>query len=1058
MKFSLLSLALWVTCFLSFTGSSAAHERKLRLLDAMDNMKGWRVLCSDDVSASLRADNGALRLDFDFSGVAGYASLRRKLPIRFQGNYALSLRVRGQSPVNTLQIKFIDASGENVWWIHRPDFSFSDDWQTVRAERRHIVFAWGPARDRTLRRTADVEITLAAGRGGRGHLLFADLKLEPLPPMPTTWTVPAARASSAEPGAAAALVLDGKPSTSWRSDPAKGTRQNLDIDFLVPRTFGGLVLHWLPGREATRYAVQYSDDGRRWRTVRRVSEGNGGQDPLLLPESCTRHVRLALEEGPSPHYGLSEVEVKDLDWGATPNAFFEALAKSERRGFYPRSYFGEQSYWTVVGVDGGGMNSALFSEDGTVEAGKGGFSVEPFLIADGRLLTWADVTTAHALADGYLPMPNVTWKAPDLTLRIEAFAAGSREDSRLLTRYTVENQSDHQRTVTLALAVRPFQVNPPTQSLNGGGGVTPIQQLAWDGSAVRVNGAPRVFPLKNPDAFLAGSFDSGDVVTKLLGNGHHSPSQARDEFGHASGAMLFHLTLPAQGQGIVGLVSPLSGTLQVPDPGRQDPGLWIARERDSVAAEWRAKLNRIIVLLPKSEETITNTLRTSLANILITRDGPALQPGTRSYARSWIRDGAMISEALLRMGYADIVRDFIHWYAPHQFTSGKVPCCVDGRGSDPVPENDSHGELIFTVAELYRFTHDRALLEALWSHVVRAIEYMERMRASERTPANQAPELRANYGLMPASISHEGYSAKPVHSYWDDFWALRGYDDAVYLAGVLGKSEEAGRIAEARDQFRSDLHESLRASVKRHNLDYLPGAAELGDFDPTSTTVALSPAEEQERLPQTLLKKTFERYWREFVARREAKIGWDAFTPYELRTLSAFTRLGWRDRGRSLLDFFLAYRRPAGWNGWAEVVGRDARKPRFIGDMPHAWIASDYIRSVLDMFVFRRAGEDAMVLAAGVPPEWLEGGGIGISGLHTPWGRLGFTLRREEDGLRLRLNADAVPPGGFILPWPYSVKPGEAQVNAGTASWRKSELYIGTAQADVLIKAPPKTW
>ena len=33
-------------------------------------------------------------------------------------------------------------------------------------------------------------------------------------------------------------------------------------------------------------------------------------------------------------------------------------------------------------------------------------------------------------------------------------------------------------------------------------------------------------------------------------------------------------------------------------------------------------------------------------------------------------------------------------------------------------------------------------------------------------------------GLVTESISHEGYSAKPVHSYWDDFWALRGLDDA----------------------------------------------------------------------------------------------------------------------------------------------------------------------------------------------------------------------------------------------------------------------------------------
>ena len=103
----------------------------------------------------------------------------------------------------------------------------------------------------------------------------------------------------------------------------------------------------------------------------------------------------------------------------------------------------------------------------------------------------------------------------------------------------------------------------------------------------------------------------------------------------------------------------------------------------------------------------------------LNRVGPRLQPGTRSYSRAWIRDGAMIGEGLLRLGREDIAKDFLRWYAPYQFDSGKVPCCVDDRGADPVPENDSHGELIYLVAEVYRYTRDRALLSATTSTVAR---------------------------------------------------------------------------------------------------------------------------------------------------------------------------------------------------------------------------------------------------------------------------------------------------------------------------------------------------
>ena len=83
--------------------------------------------------------------------------------------------------------------------------------------------------------------------------------------------------------------------------------------------------------------------------------------------------------------------------------------------------------------------------------------------------------------------------------------------------------------------------------------------------------------------------------------------------------------------------------------------------------------------------------------------------------------------------------------------------------------------------------------------------------------------------------------------------------------------------------------------------------------------------------------------------------------------MGTFVRLGWRQRAQELLDFFFADRRPPGWNQWAEVVGREPRQPRFVGDMPHGWVASDFIRSALDLFAYEREADNALVLAAGLP-------------------------------------------------------------------------------------------
>jgi hypothetical protein len=882
---------------------------KARTLDSFDATTGWSATHTDDVSATLRAVSGrmgkALCLDYDFNGVSGAASIRKTLPIDYPDGFALSFDIRGSMPPNTLQLKLIDDTGDNVWWYQQAHFAPAEAWKTVEATSRQVEFAWGPVKDRTLRHTRDVEFVVYAEAqpsqaANRGEVCFDNLRLTP-----------------------------------------------------------------------------------------------------RKPEAVA---------APAP----------------TPNAVFESRAKQVRRGLYPRGFSGEQSYWTIVGVDGGSRDSALISEDGAVEVVRGGFSIEPFLIDGGKLVTWADVAPTQSLRDRYLPIPSVTWKTSDLTLTTTAFAQGPAGASQLVMSYRVANEGDAARDITLALAARPFQVNPPTQFLNSPGGTSAIRDFAWDGHALTVNQTRKVVPLQPTTAFVASANLPKTLSERLDAGERPATNTLHDDTGFAQGALLYDLHVPAHGHVDLGVVVPVDPEDIVTAPA--DAGAWLATHTEAVAAMWREKLDRVAIAVPPSAQPIIETMKSGVAQILISRDGPALQPGTRSYARTWVRDGAMMLEGLLRTGHEDVASEFIRWYAPHQFSNGKVPCCVDARGSDPVPENDSQGELIFSVAELWRYTHDRATVEALWPHVEKAVAYMDVLRASERQSSRLSGPERALYGLMPASISHEGYSAKPMHSYWDDFWALKGYDDAVELAAALGHTDKVSTYTASRDQFRQDLHASIDAAVEARGIDFIPGSAELGDFDATSTTIALSPGGEQARLPKALLVQTFEKYWQGFVARRDGRTAWEDYTPYEVRTIASFVRLGWRDRVGDLIAFFFADRRPAAWNQWAEVVGRDARKPRFVGDMPHAWIASDFVRSALDLFAYDRESDNSMVLAAGVQPDWLQGEGIAIRDLRTPYGRLGYTLKATGKEVTLTVTQPISPPGGLVL----SLPSGELRVPANT--------------------------
>ncbi|HEX6135890.1 MAG TPA: discoidin domain-containing protein [Longimicrobiales bacterium] len=1015
---------------------SAPAAAPLVLVDSFDGTIAWTAAPASGVAMALSSDSGvaggALRVDFDFQGAGGWAAFGRDVRLSLPENYEISFWLRGAAPVNTLELKLIDESGENVWWVNRPQFEFAGDWRRVTFRRRHVTFAWGPAGGGEIRDVRRIEFAITAGTGGRGSVWIDSLAVTPRDPVRPYDRLPVITASSGE---ATAAAMDADPSTAWRAQ--RGGEQSITLDFERMREYGGLIVHWDSTARAADYDVEISSDGSRWQTVRAVRGGAGARDYLFLPETESSLLRLRLLRGTGA-YAIRELAVQPIEWAESRNTLFETIAADGPRGHYPKYLRRVQSYWTLVGVNGA-EQEALMNEEGAVEVGKTSFSIEPFLYADGRLITWADAEIAQSLEDGYVPIPTVTWHAAGLRLDVTAWATGAPDLSLLWLRYRVTNLSDGVRSATLFLAIRPFQVNPSWQFLNTQGGAATVQRIR-DAEMIRIDDRV-VFPVTRPDTFGAATFDAGGVIRSLVRG--HVPGRGKDvtdPFGHASGALAYRLSLPpGESQDIV-LTAPLAPA-RLPDGEvdshltyRPDAAELAEREHERAIRNWRDELDTFELVLPAHAPPLGDLVRSNLAYVLLNRDGPAIQPGSRSYERSWIRDGSLTSAALLRLGHERTVRDFIEWFAPYQYADGKVPCCVDRTGAGAVPEHDSHGQLIYLIAEYFRFTGDTALVRERWDNVAAAVAYIDSLRHLRMTPVYRTADSIAYWGMVPQSISHEGYSAKPMHSYWDAFFVLKGLKDAVFLADVLGRHER-GRFTRIRDEFRRDLHASLERSMAMHGIDYLPGSIELGDFDATSTTVGITPAGELTPLDQEM-RSTFDRYWTHFVARRDDLIEWDAYTPYELRTVGAFVRLGERERAHEALDWFLEHVRPAGWNHWAEVVTRDRDEPRFIGDMPHGWVGSDFIRSVTDMLAYVRESDGALIVGAGVRPTWLAvGDSIRVRGLRTPYGTVGWTMRRTGAGVELTVESGmTAPTAGVELVNPLAAPVRTARVDGREVS------------------------
>ena len=254
---------------------------------------------------------------------------------------------------------------------------------------------------------------------------------------------------------------------------------------------------------------------------------------------------------------------------------------SHAAGAYPRAYIGEQSYWTVFGVDGGRVAS-LLSEDGAVEPVPGVGALEPFLVSDGRVASWADARISHSLRDGDLPMP-----ATPLARRRSR--PGHRRVRRRQARRGASDRPLHgaqPRQADAAGGARARLAAVPGESADAVPRPSrrrqPDRDLAWDGGALWVNGALRLKPMQSPSSVRiepAAAGPVGDWLAQAPPAGR-APSVS-DADGFANAVLRYDMRLGPGEQRTIDVVLPVTATSL---PARVDVG----REQARVAARWRA--------------------------------------------------------------------------------------------------------------------------------------------------------------------------------------------------------------------------------------------------------------------------------------------------------------------------------------------------------------------------------------------------------------------------------------------------------------------------------------
>jgi hypothetical protein len=1003
-----------------------------RLLDEFETLNGWEAIHSHGDASKIWMKTGegkngkGLQFDFEFVGYMGSVSVQKKFAVPLPENYELSFDIRAEdAPVNNVVVRLKD-SIDNVWWINRTNFDFPRKWTRFAIKKYQIQYGWGPSLGGDITNLDRIEIMIDVVNGGKGKVWLDNFMLTPI--VEGAHVKPTVTFSSTQKNGVPKLSEDGKSLSGWVGG-GKLKQDWLQMDFGKTTNIGGLIIDWDQVDFPISFDIETSNNRRTWTKAYSVANVLGKRSYVPTKGSEGRYLRLVLNQtSRGKGCGITRLEFKDPDFSFSPNEFFAAIATSSRRGFYPKYLSKKQSYWTVIGVPGD-TKEALINEQGLIETDKLSFSLEPFLYVDKRLITWNDVSLTQSLEKGYLPIPSVQWMYDKrLSLDITALASGSEGSSVLYTKYAVTNRDKEPVKGKLFVAEVPFQVNPPWQTFTIIGGAARVNRISC-GKIMRVN-AKTLIPLSTPTAMGAATFDQGHV-TEFLKDGAVPPfAIAKDRFGYASAALQYDFDLkPGQTSEFV-LTVPFHN---IQTETRSLLGSASARrvfdeQKEQMIRFWESKLNSFDIRLPASAGPVVNTIKSNVAYVLINADGPATQPGSRSYERSWIRDGSLTSVAFLQMGIRDEVRRYLDWYAGFQFADGGIPCVVEAvRGPEPTPEHDSHGQFIHAITQYFEFTHDTTWLRAKWQNVLKAVRHIQYLRSLRKTDVykNGTPEQRACFGLVPESISHEGYSWKPQHSYWDDFFIILGLKDAVRVARVLGEKNIAIEFAAERDDFRKDFYGSMRAAMKLKNIKYIPGCVELGDFSGLSTTVGITPCGELGYIPDSALAFTFDESYKQFLERKNNTVKWDAYLPYDWRFVGAYVFLGQKDKALDIFEYIMRDRRPQDWNHWAEVVMKEYDAPKSIGDMPHSWAASDFIRSVRSMLVYERERDDALVIGAGIPSPWLDDAeGVGVKNLPTYYGKLTYNIKRVGNTIMLDISGDVrMPDGKIIVSSPLSTFP-----------------------------------
>ena len=412
------------------------------------------------------------------------------------------------------------------------------------------------------------------------------------------------------------------------------------------------------------------------------------------------------------------------------------------------------------------------------------------------------------------------------------------------------------------------------------------------------------------------------------------------------------------------------------------------RQRGRKIASARRVFGRMMeVRIPEAK--VADTYYANVGNILASRyqqEGYWIQTVNRlQYHAFWLRDAAVITNALDLIGLHDIARQNLGFFGVWQEPSGLFISRPE--------QYDGFGQALWAMGEHVRRTGDAAYARDVMPAVGRAMTWLERTRRGDAL------------GLLPAGNPRDN-ELVTGHMAGDNFWGVAGARAAADIARAAGDDRLAERWAADAAAYAAAVDSAVRKAADRTGGWIPPALDASGGQDwgnlwaayPTGTYPAGDP----------VVEATMRHARGEF---REGIATWlDGRLLHHYLGFRVFqTDLADGDQDRALRGLYdsLAHTTAthSGFETGVRVYGSRAVDDNMT---PHGWWAAEYVAFLRNMLV--REDPGGITLLSAAAPHWLKPGRtIGVKRGKTTYGPLSYELRATNDGARLTWDADVKP-------------------------------------------------